>query len=79
MVAGSLLSGVMLLLPICITVGIYIGVEFQQIFNSGPKGSYGVPTGNTGLSSPGGQGIQTTMYCQKLIGITPKNSRYTCE
>jgi len=81
MIAGSLLSGAMLLLPICITVGIYIGVEFQKIFgNDKFGGSYGVPTSGGSSSSPGGNGkVETSMYCQKLIGITPKDSRYTCE
>jgi hypothetical protein len=79
MLAASLLSGALLLFPIAITVGIYIGIEFQKIFNSGFEGTYGVPTGNSGSATPGGNGIQTSMYCQKLIGITPKGSRYTCE
>jgi hypothetical protein len=79
MLAHSLLSGALLLLPIAITIGIYIGVESQKIFNNGFKGSYGVPTGNGGSATPGGNGVETNMYCQKLIGIIPKGSRYICE
>lgn len=78
MIGHSLLSGLLLLLPIAATVGIYIGIEFQRIFNGGFKGKYGVP--GAGDISPGrNSGPQTNMYCQKLIGITPSGSRYTCE
>lgn len=76
MIGHSLLSGLLLLLPIAATVGIYIGIEFQRIFNGGFKGKYGVP--GAGDISPGrNSGPQTNMYCQKLIGITPSGSRYT--
>lgn len=77
MLAHSLLSGVLLLLPITVTIGIYIGVEFQKIFNGDFSGRYGVP--GAGGSSPGRNVVETNMYCQKLIGITPRGSRYTCE
>ncbi|KIW03385.1 uncharacterized protein PV09_05592 [Verruconis gallopava] len=79
MLAHSLLSGALLLLPIAVTVGIYIGVEFQKIFHDGFKGSYGIPTGSGGGSATPGSsgGVETNMYCQKLIGITPQGSRYT--
>jgi hypothetical protein len=77
MLAHSLLSGALLLLPIAITVGIYIGIESQKIFNDGFEGRYGVP--GAGGSSPGRNVVETNMYCQKLIGITPQGSRYTCE
>ena len=76
--AHSLLSGVLLCLPIVITVGIYIGIESQKIFNGGfDGGKYGVP--GSGGSQPGRNTVETNMYCQKLIGITPTGSRYTCE
>jgi hypothetical protein len=77
MIGGTLLSGVLLLLPIAITVGIYIGIESQKIFNGGFGGKYGIP--GAGGSSPGRNVVETNMYCQKLIGITPRGSRYTCE
>ena len=77
MFAHSLLSGVLLLLPIVITVGIYIGIESQKIFNGGFDGKYGVP--GSGGSTLDRDVVETSMYCQKLIGITPKGSRYTCE
>merc|ERR1711939_109400 len=75
MFAHSLLSGVLLLLPIVITVGIYIGIESQKIFNGGFDGKYGVP--GSGGSTLDRDVVETSMYCQKLIGITPKGSRYT--
>jgi hypothetical protein len=71
MLAHSLLSGALLLLPVAVTLGIYIGVNVQQIFHSGFKGSYGIPNF---LPKFG-----TNTYCQKSIGITPQNGRYTCE
>jgi hypothetical protein len=78
MFAHSLLSGVLLLLPIAVTVGIYIGIESQKIFNGGfDGGKFGVP--GSGGSQPGRDVVETNMYCQKLIGITPTGSRYTCE
>ena len=78
MIGHSLLSGLLLLLPIAATVGIYIGVQFQKIFNSGFDGKYGVP--GSGGTNPGRTGgVETNMYCQKLIGISPQGSRYTCE
>ena len=89
MLAHSLLSGALLLLPIAVTVGIYIGIEFQKIFYDGFDNSFGVPKagpGGGGLSGGGNafapdpeDGIQTSMYCQKLVGITPKGSRYICK
>jgi hypothetical protein len=76
-VAQTFLSGALILLPIAITVGVYIGIESQKIFNGGFGGKYGVP--GAGGSSPGRNVVETNMYCQKLIGITPRGSRYTCE
>jgi hypothetical protein len=77
MFAHSLLSGALILLPIAITVGIYVGIESQKIFNGGFDGSYGVP--GSGNSNPDRNVVETSMYCQKLIGIRPAGSRFTCE
>jgi hypothetical protein len=70
--AHSLLSGALLLLPIAVTVAIYIGLNIQHIFHSGFKGSYGIPTDIVPK-------FGTNTYCQKSIGITPQNQRYTCK
>jgi hypothetical protein len=75
MFAHSLLSGALILLPIAITVGIYVGIESQKIFNGGFDGSYGVP--GSGNSNPDRKVAETNMYCQKLIGIRPAGSRFT--
>jgi hypothetical protein len=69
--AHSLLSGALLLLPVAVTLAIYIGINTHQIFHSGFKGSYGIPNNVPKF------GINT--YCQKSIGITPQNGRYTCK
>lgn len=69
----TLLSGLLLLLPIVATVGVYIGLHIQQIFHSGFDGSYGIPTDSLVAK------VGTNTYCQKSIGITPQNQRYTCK
>lgn len=74
-VTHTLFSGLLLLLPIAVTVGIYIGLNVQQIFHSGFKGSYGIPIGSGPITPKSG----TYTYCQKSIGITPQNKRYTCK
>lgn len=79
LLAHSLLSGVLLLLPIAITVGVYIGIEFQKIFHSGFEGTYGVLDPGFAGGPSNSDGIRTTRYCQKTIGVTPKGGRYTCE
>lgn len=68
----SLLSGVLLLFPVVITVGIYIGIESQRIFHGG-FGGYGVPTDISNQTR-----TVTSRYCQKAFGITPSPGRYTC-
>jgi hypothetical protein len=70
--AHSLLSGALLLFPVAVTVAIYIGLNIHQIFHTGFKGSYGIPIQI-------GTKFGTTTYCQKSIGITPQNKRYTCK
>ncbi|QDS67696.1 hypothetical protein FKW77_005447 [Venturia effusa] len=72
-VTHTLFSGGLLLLPVAVTVGIYVGLNVQEIFHSGFKGSYGIPSGSGPLVPTSG----TTTYCQKSIGITPQNKRYT--
>ncbi|KAF2433275.1 concanavalin A-like lectin/glucanase [Tothia fuscella] len=72
MIAGSLFSGVLLAFPCLVTVGIYIGLNAQSIFNSGFKGSYGVPTDLSNRTI-----VETNRYCQKAFGITPSPGQYT--
>lgn len=74
-VTHTLFSGLLLALPVAVTVGIYIGLNVEQIFHSGFKGSYGIPSGSGPIISKSG----TYTYCKKSIGITPQNKRYTCK
>lgn len=70
MILLSLLSGTLLVLPIAVTIGVYIGVEHQQLFNQDHGG---------GLFGTGRVKLTTERYCQKFNGITPDPGRYTCE
>ncbi|TID27752.1 glycoside hydrolase family protein [Venturia nashicola] len=69
----TLFSGLLLVLPIAVTVGIYIALNIDQIFHAGFKGSYGIPSGSGPVIPKTG----TFTYCQKSIGVTPQNKRYT--
>lgn len=75
MFALTLLSGGLFVLPVLVTVGVFIGVENQALFHG--NGQIG-----SGWFSPGGGGgarITTQTYCQKSYGITPYPGRYICE
>jgi hypothetical protein len=73
MFAHHVLSGLLLLFPVIVTVGIYVGVEFQRIFHGGFEG-YGVPTYLSNATR-----IESNTYCQKAFGITPYPNKYTCK
>lgn len=67
----SLFSGALLTLPVAVTVGIYVGVEWARIVQH-----------QVGLGSVQGEGpgqIQTNTYCQKFYGIAPFPGRYVCK
>ncbi|OCL02672.1 glycoside hydrolase family 12 protein, partial [Glonium stellatum] len=75
----SLLSGALLVLPVAVTVGVYIGVESQRIFHGGGNYNPFTPGGNGGGGGGGGGGrhkYTTETFCQKAYGITPFPGRY---
>ncbi|KAE9974728.1 hypothetical protein EG328_003685 [Venturia inaequalis] len=69
----TLFSGLLLVLPVAVTVGIYIGLNVEQIFHKGFQGSYGIPSGSGPIMAKAG----TYTYCQKSLGIEAENKRYT--
>src|SRR5258708_891134 len=76
----SLLSGALLVLPVAVTVGVYIGIESQRIFHGGDFN--GFTTGGNGGGGGGGGGhhkLTTETFCQKAYGITPFPGRYVCK
>ena len=80
----SLLSGVLLVLPVAVTVGVYIGIESQRIFHGGDFNGFttGGNGGGGGGASGGGGGhhkLTTETFCQKAYGITPFPGRYICK
>ena len=83
----SLLSGALLVLPVAVTVGVYIGIESQRIFHGGDfngftTGGNGGGGGGVGGGGAGGGGhhkFTTETFCQKAYGITPFPGRYVCK
>lgn len=78
----SLLSGALLVLPVAVTVGVYIGIESQRIFHGGDFNGF-TTGGNGGGGGGGGSGgggghhkLTTETFCQKAYGITPFPGRY---
>lgn len=81
MFALSLLSGGLFILPVLVTVGIFIGAEHHALFSGDGKigsGFFG-PGGGGGPGGTGGPRITIETYCQKSYGVTPDPGRYVCE
>ena len=80
----SLLSGALLVLPVAVTVGVYIGMESQRIFHGGDfngftTGGNGGGGGGVGGGGGGHHKFTTETFCQKAYGITPFPGRYICK
>jgi hypothetical protein len=77
----SLLSGSLMLLPVGVTLGVYAGIQTQQIVNA----IHGkIPPGAITTLAPNGNPIApnittTTMYCQPEADIEVAPYRYICE
>lgn len=78
MFALALLSGGLFVLPVAVTVGVFLGVEWHNIFNKDGRrpssGLFGTPGGG-----PGGSTITTDIFCQKAYGASFFPDRYICE
>jgi hypothetical protein len=73
----SIFNAGLLALPVAITTGLYLAVEWQLILHGPPSGSD--ITSDTGGTHSTDGSITTSTYCQKEYGITPSPGRYTCE
>jgi hypothetical protein len=70
----NIFSGSLFLLPILVTLGVYVGVENQKVL----KVVQGKPP--PGVNPDGTQKIiQNEQYCQKAYGIEPYPYRYICK
>lgn len=70
----NLFSGSLFLLPILVTLGVYVGVENQKVI----KVVQGKPP--PGVNPDGTRRIiKDEQYCQKAYGIEPFPYRYICE
>ncbi|KAF2459007.1 concanavalin A-like lectin/glucanase domain-containing protein [Lineolata rhizophorae] len=72
----TLFSAGLFVLPAAITVGGYIGIEYQKVFHGEGRPAPG--TNNPLGPGPDGDGriIETNTWCQKSFGITPFPGRY---
>jgi hypothetical protein len=76
MVFGTILSGCLFILPAAVTTGVLVGWDAvrsgsnqKPIFTVPPGGGYG---GGPGMDGGGrGNGIETDIYCDKTVGISP--------
>jgi hypothetical protein len=72
MLLNTIFSGALLVLPVAVTGGIYVGVEYQRILN--------LWNGGTGRVGRDGLPIITTKkLCDKQDGYMPFPGRYLCE
>ncbi|KAF1990737.1 glycoside hydrolase family 12 protein [Aulographum hederae CBS 113979] len=72
MIFLTLLSAALFAFPVAVTVGVYIGIEHQRVFNGDSHFSPWNPGSNT---DPGSRYSLET-YCQKAYGIEPFPGRY---
>jgi len=67
----SLFNSSLLALPVALTVGVYIGVEWPRII----RHQVGLGPGSGGQAPS----VETNTYCQKEYGISPFPGRYICK
>ncbi|KAF2104152.1 concanavalin A-like lectin/glucanase [Rhizodiscina lignyota] len=70
----ALLSGSLFILPVAVTIGVFLGVERQRIFSG--DASTGGGGGGGGIFGLGRPKVTTDTYCQKSYGITPFPGRW---
>lgn len=67
----TLLSGVIFVVPVFVTFGVYFGVEHQKILSCGLSCGH---TGNSTIDDP--KKLQATTFCQKSYSIAPPGSDF---
>lgn len=68
----TLFSGVLFVIPVFVTFGVYFGVEHEKILR--PCGLSCGQTGNDTIDDP--DKLQQTTFCQKSYAIAPPPSDY---
>lgn len=71
----TLFSGVLFVVPVFVTFGVYFGVEHQKILRCGLSGCH--MSGNNTIDDP--DVLVQTQFCQKSYAIAPPPSEYICE
>ena len=67
----TIFSGVLFVIPVFVTFGVYFGVEHEKILRCGLGCKQ---TGNDTVDNP--DKLQNTQWCQKSYAITPPPGRY---
>lgn len=73
MILLTAFSGILFLVPVFVTFGVYFGIEHERILRCGLSCA---SSGNDTIDDP--HKLQQTLFCQKSYAITPPPGEYIC-
>ena len=74
MIFLTALSGVLFVIPVFVTFGIYFGIEHERILRCGLSGCK--TSGNTTIDDP--DTLTKTLFCEKSYAVSPPPGEYVC-